>query len=43
MEKELAKLQTFMLNASGPLTQVLEKAQQGQLTLEGAVKAVEPH
>lgn len=41
LDKELAKVQTFMLDASGPLAQVLEEAQQGQLTLEGAVEAAE--
>ena len=41
LDKELVKLHTFMLDASGPQTQVLEEAQQGQLTLEGAVDAVE--
>ena len=42
LDKELAKVQTFILDASGPLTKVLEEAQQGQLILEGAVMAVEP-
>ena len=43
LDKGLAKLQTSILDASGPLTQVLEEVQQGQLTFEGAVDAVETH